>query len=142
MLFIPEANCNPLPKSKARIEFKIKNNIKICSVRISTFSEDIIYLKVLSFTWKKNPEDGHDITKICSLKFITESGFYKTNDFIFTYDQKVYEEICEYITDQYSIENENLSKKIEMLEEFIFCRHGGDDYLLAKQNFEDLQKLN
>lgn len=141
MLFIPEKN-DPLPKSKARIEFKTKNKIKICSVRISTFSEDIIYLKVLSFNWKKNPEDWYDITRICSLKFITDSGFYKTKDFLFTYDPKVYEEICEYITDQYSIENENLNKKIEMLEEFISCRPGGEDYLLAKQNFEDLQKLN
>uniref|UniRef100_A0A6C0AFB8 Uncharacterized protein n=1 Tax=viral metagenome TaxID=1070528 RepID=A0A6C0AFB8_9ZZZZ len=141
MLFLPEGK-DTLPKSKVRIEFKTKSNIKICSIRINTFSEDIIYLKVLSFSWKNNPQDGHDYTRICNLKFITESGFYKTEDFLFTYDPKVYEEICEYITDQYSIENENLNKKIEMLEEFISCRPGGDDYLLAKQNFEDLQKLS
>ncbi len=46
MLFIPERG-NPIVPEKARIEFKIKNTIKICSIRNSSFSEDIIYLKVL-----------------------------------------------------------------------------------------------
>ncbi len=72
---------------------------------------------------------------MCYLKFITELGFYKTSDLIFIYDQKLYENICEY-----SIENENLHKKIEMMENFISYGPGGNDYLLAKENFEDLQK--
>lgn len=34
------------------IEFKIANNIKICSIRTEILNADIFYIKILAFNWK------------------------------------------------------------------------------------------
>lgn len=117
------------------ISFTKEKNINICSIRTNDFSEDIFYLKIISFTWKKSLNRDR---KMCCLKFMTEIGYYKTEYFEYSYSPIIYKNICDFIKDEYIIENESLVKKIEMMEEFIACTPGGQDYLIAKENFESL----